>query len=392
MTINIMQQEFLFKRYDNGELLDYTPKVDEPVLDYRGPIPRLRIGDNATAGGVPIYSGGVGGVFAPTITSPVQSSTGITLSPIITSSAFSGISVSGETLSHLSTVWQVSTDPTFATTVFDSGEDTSNLTSIDLSLESVVLTPATAMYVRAKYIDGAGGVSGWSGVVSFTTAELSSVDTPSITTPSTGQTNFSRSGAFTGSDFVGQLSNGDPDTIATSEWEFRIGSETGDVASTQQSNTTTLNTTTLYASTTYYVRVRYQGTGGLWSEWSNFINITTTAPPNYSQPPPAPTLTFAAPGEVPNATSVWMDSTLAAGVTSGGAADTVDYVTYYIHTGGQQYSIAETGSVYRISMSNFKTVYDIDLTATYTAWCTVTNNSGLTGPVSNTVVIDLSQY
>ncbi len=64
----------------------------------------------------------------PSITSPTNNATGISLTPTITSSAFSmNWAGSGET--HASSDWEVSTDPNFTTIVASSYNDTVNKTS-----------------------------------------------------------------------------------------------------------------------------------------------------------------------------------------------------------------------------------------------------------------------
>lgn len=64
----------------------------------------------------------------PSITSPVSGSTGVDVQPTVTSSAFS-MNWAGSTETHLSTDWEVSTDPNFTTIVASSYNDTVNLTS-----------------------------------------------------------------------------------------------------------------------------------------------------------------------------------------------------------------------------------------------------------------------
>lgn len=67
-------------------------------------------------------------VVAPSITSPINNGTNVSLTPTITASAFA-MSWIGSTETHQSSDWEVSTDPDFTTLVASSYNDTTNKTS-----------------------------------------------------------------------------------------------------------------------------------------------------------------------------------------------------------------------------------------------------------------------
>ena len=106
-------------------------------------------------------------IAAPTITAPLNEAEDVSLTPVISCSAFT---VSGGTDTHHSTTWQITALP---------GQDWSNpainltdsvnLTS--MNVPSGALQPGTAYAARIKYTGRASGSSAWSGIIVFTTAE-----------------------------------------------------------------------------------------------------------------------------------------------------------------------------------------------------------------------------
>jgi hypothetical protein len=101
----------------------------------------------------------------PSNLSPANSSTGIVLTPSLQSSVFSDPDV-GNT--HAASNWQVTTSPgSYATPVFDSGADTSHLTSIPVP--AGMLSANTTYYWHVTHQDNRGSWSDWSAETSFTT-------------------------------------------------------------------------------------------------------------------------------------------------------------------------------------------------------------------------------
>ena len=99
----------------------------------------------------------------PSITSPTNASTISGVTPVITGSSYV---VGASSAAHASSDWQVSTNSGFTGIVFESSASTSNLTSVT----AIGLALSTTYYVRVRYRDTAGNVSGWSSTVSFTTS------------------------------------------------------------------------------------------------------------------------------------------------------------------------------------------------------------------------------
>jgi len=113
----------------------------------------------------------------PTNISPSNGATDVSLTPTLTSSAFSDRDA-GDT--HEASRWQVReslSSSDYSTTVFDSGTDATNLTSLAISPST--LAGNTSYSWRVRYQDSAGAWSAWSVETAFTTIEH---DSPVITT------------------------------------------------------------------------------------------------------------------------------------------------------------------------------------------------------------------
>ncbi|NQT47439.1 MAG: PQQ-like beta-propeller repeat protein, partial [Chloroflexi bacterium] len=106
--------------------------------------------------------------------SPSDGADNISLTPVLQSSAFSDPD-SGD--NHTASQWQVTTSPgDYSSPVFDSGTDTSNLTSI--TIPSGTLDYSTTYYWRVSHQDNHGTWSEWSAETNFTTAGYPLADTP----------------------------------------------------------------------------------------------------------------------------------------------------------------------------------------------------------------------
>jgi Leucine-rich repeat (LRR) protein len=132
----------------------------------------------------------------PSNLSPANGATGVSLTPTLTSSAFSDSDV-GDT--HAASRWQIRTSSgSYSSPVFDSGTDTSDLTSI--AIPSGILTYSTTYYWHARHQDNHGAWSSYSSETSFTTIpsppaspppityslQISSTEGGSVTTPGEG--------------------------------------------------------------------------------------------------------------------------------------------------------------------------------------------------------------
>lgn len=114
-------------------------------------------------------------VEKPSITSPTASEVVDSLAPTLTSSAFASVG----SLTHGSTDWQIASDSSFNSIVWESLNNSSNLTSITSSTLSVA-----TLYVRVRHRDTLGAESLWSDGVEFSTP-FGSTDSNSSLTSST---------------------------------------------------------------------------------------------------------------------------------------------------------------------------------------------------------------
>lgn len=203
----------------------------------------------------------------PTITSPTDTATEITIFPTVTSSAFS---VAAGTDTHIESSWQLSTDPTFTTVDFSSLNDAINLTS----WEPNELALGTTYYVRVKHVGAASGESDWSGNVSFTT-KVFAIDKPTITSPAAASTNNYENVTVSSSAFNSVY----PDVHLTSQWELSFTNDfvTPDVATGDSSDLVSHIFTGLTVSTTVFVRVKYKDDVARESDWSDVRMFETSA-------------------------------------------------------------------------------------------------------------------
>lgn len=209
---------------------------------------------------------------APTISSPANGATNVIETPTLTASNY--VSPAGNAFSTAQ--FQISTSNTFASTLHDSGEKS----AMTYSVPAGVLAVGTTFYVRARVKDVAGLVSDWATITSFTTkATYAYVNTPTVTTPTNGQTEIPEQPTLQSSAFA---TTGGADTHASSQWQIRLASgswaaplhDSG--ASTTAKTSYTVPAGVLVAGQTQYVmRVRHTGTSLGASEWSSDIAFTT---------------------------------------------------------------------------------------------------------------------
>lgn len=214
----------------------------------------------------------------PTITSPVNGSTGAGTKVTATTDSFSS-SVVGDT--HVATHWQVSASSSFTVLASESVDDTVN----KLTWVSGSLAPTTMYYVRARHKGSVNGYSEWSVSISFTTGSAMPAS-PSITSPSDGAVNIGKTVQVTASSF--SVING-TDTHVASHWQLSTSATFATIlyeSADDTINKTTWTSGTLSATTQYYIRVRYKGTTYGYGAWSEVIAVTTN-----SQVPDAPTIT-----------------------------------------------------------------------------------------------------
>jgi len=218
----------------------------------------------------------------PANSSPAEGATGFGLTPTLTGSAFSDPDVGD---SHTASQWQIATNTTFTSLVYDSGIDTTHLTSI--AVPSGYLDYNATYYWHVRYRDSYGKWSQYSIETSFTTAVSGAPYTPKNLTPANGATDTSLTPVLSSSAF------GDPDQgdIHAASW-WQVSTSPGDYSSpVYDSSLTTAYKTQitipigkLYSNTTHYWHVKYQDSYGNWSDWSAETSFTTIA----LQPPSKP--------------------------------------------------------------------------------------------------------
>lgn len=214
-------------------------------------------------------------INTPEIVAPTANALGVSLSPNLSSSAFS---VTGGSDSHLSSDWQIATDSGFTTIVKSTSNDTGNKTTWSVT----GLLPNTVYYARTRHKGSVLPYSAWSTTVIFNTI---AINAPAINTPTNGSSNLLPNITVTASVFG---VTGAADTHQSSDWQFSTTSDFSVITSSFTASTTykTSITINLALNTTYYVRVRYRGATYGISNWSNVISFSTVA--NYT--PNAPSI------------------------------------------------------------------------------------------------------
>jgi len=199
--------------------------------------------------------------LTPMINSPLNGTTGVSLTPNIQSSAFA---YSGEPQTHVGSAWEISTSSGFSS-ITASYTGSSNKES----WIPPALSNSTLYYVRVKHEGSIAGWSGWSPPVSFTTIAApieNGVNQPIVTNPMYGQTEVSVTPTFSSSAFS---YSGSAQTHSSSEW--KLTTETGTpVASISGASykTSWSPSVTLTGGQYYLVSVRHQSNLGIWSDWS----------------------------------------------------------------------------------------------------------------------------
>ena len=150
------------------------------------------------------------------ISSPATGATNVIETPTLTASNY--VSPAGNAFATAQ--FQISTSVIFASVLHDSGEKS----AMTYSVPAGVLAVNTTFYVRARVKDVAGLVSDWATITSFTTkATYAYVNTPTVTTPTNGQTEIPEQPTLQSSAFA---TTGGADTHASSQWQIRTAAGT----------------------------------------------------------------------------------------------------------------------------------------------------------------------
>jgi hypothetical protein len=221
----------------------------------------------------------------PSNVSPVDGATAVSLTPTLTSSAFSDPD-GGD--AHAASHWQITaTAGDYSSTVFDNVTYAPDLTST--AVHSGVLSYSTTYYWHVRHIDNHGDWSDWSTETSFSVAGRSP-NQPSNIVPPTAATGVSLLATLQSSPFS------DPDSgnsHSASQWQVRevSGSYLSPIydSGTDRASLTIkgIPSGLLSQSTTYCWHVRYQDSTGLWSDWSAetfFVTESSTTDTNGGPP------------------------------------------------------------------------------------------------------------
>jgi hypothetical protein len=230
---------------------------------------------------------------APTNTTPADEAENQIVNPVLVSSAFSDDDV-GDT--HKASQWQVAKDNGYSDTIWDSGTDTTNLTTttIDESHGTFggTLTGDTALdfdtfYWHIRHQDNNDAWSNYSTTTSFDANPPPA--SPSNVSPADEATDVGLNPDLQGSAFSDA-----GDSHKSSTWQVATDVGFLDVVWSASQDETNLTTTTVDAShgafggtltgetaleceTTYYWRVKYYDEGGANSGYSATTSFTTEA-------------------------------------------------------------------------------------------------------------------
>jgi PKD repeat protein len=212
----------------------------------------------------------------PVNISPASGETDIGLTHEFVGSAFSDADI-GNT--HYASQWQITTTTgVYTSPVFDSGVDTSNLTTN--TIPAGYLLDGTIYYWHVRYQDSTGDWSAYSTEASFTTISSGAPHQPVNISPGNADTDIGLTPILTSSGFSAANMTG---THAASQWQVRTatGSYTSPVFDSGV-DITNLTTKTMLAGylldgTIYYWHVRHLDSYGNWSAYSTETSFTTIA-------------------------------------------------------------------------------------------------------------------
>ncbi len=228
----------------------------------------------------------------PTLTSPADAATGVSVDPTLEWGAVSG--------ADTYTV-QLDTDPAF-------GSPDQSQTQASTSFSPTTLSEGTTYYWRVK-ANGPGGDSGYSSR-SFTTL-FNPPGAPTLTSPADNATDVSLTPTLVWSAGSGTSDTYRIDVSTASDFSSFV------ISDSSSSTTSFAVVSALSTSTEYFWRVRGKNPGGP-GAWSSTFSFTTVPPP-----PVAPTLTSPA----DNAVDVSTDPTLEWASVSGADTYTVELDT-----------------------------------------------------------------
>lgn len=220
-------------------------------------------------------------VNTPSVTYPSNAATEIGQNFTMTSNAFS---TTGDADTHLNTDWQIASNNTFQTLVFNNLANATNKTSIDVTNMPV----NTTLYARVRHKGTTLGYGDWSPIISFTT-KVTFIAKPTLSNLTNNQTGITENFQVNTSAFNKLAGNG---THASTDWQIASNSDFSTIvkqSNNDASNLTSYNFTSLPVNSTLYIRVRYKASTGSYSDWSDTITFSTKN--TYDTKPVTPSIT-----------------------------------------------------------------------------------------------------
>jgi hypothetical protein len=254
------------ERYLNRKLLvDNLLTIDELEEDGKTKM-ILSIDKKTIINALRDYSNNIR-LSTPTILVPEQNEKLSSTNLYVQSSAFHN-DVEGN---HVSTDWQIATDSSFTTLVYESLDDTTNLTTL-----FVTIPANTVLYIRCRYKTSE-YISNWSKVVSCID-EFLGIFPPSITNPTNNSVDIYNNVTITSSTFDGGVSG---ESHVSTDWQIATDNNFTNVVHESLDDTShlesysMLNFETIQTNSTYYLRCRYKG-ANLVSDWCSTVMFTTS--------------------------------------------------------------------------------------------------------------------
>lgn len=207
-------------------------------------------------------------IQTPTNLTPVNGDITITDEVTVTADAFSSIPVG----IHAASQWQISSDQTFVSVDFDSGEDAVNLTDFT----QAGLSLSTQYFWRVRYKETTQGFSAYSTPSTFTTVSAT-VGKPINQIPISSSTNIGPSAQLVADIFT---VIGGAQTHDASQWQVASDSSFTNILFDSGEDSVNLEsiiaTGFLEGLITHYWRVRYKGSVTGFSQYSNSFNFVTS--------------------------------------------------------------------------------------------------------------------
>jgi len=205
-------------------------------------------------------------LVTPTISKPINNEVNLGPSIDFTSSDFLSLTFSDE---HISTDWQIATDTNFINKVSEKLASTEN----KLQYRVDRLNPNSSYYIRVRYNSKINGTSAWSPVIKFYT-KYSYIKIPYIINPINNTENLGPIVNITSSIFESL----DIDNHASSDWQVSKDENFSIIAYDSINSSTNLISFVIKnidPSSKYYIRVRYKGENGDYSDWSDIVYFYT---------------------------------------------------------------------------------------------------------------------